>query len=179
MIETISLKNSFLIAMPTMNNYASFHQAVVYIYEHTEQGTLGVVINKPLNTLVIELLRHLKIQVKDKSIKEQVVLFGGPVAQDLGLIIYSTDDQNIVISPAKEMLYALAAGRAPRNTVIALGYAGWARGQLEGEIQRNCWLVAPPNFEIMFDLPLEMRWQAAAASIGIDLNRVAYGIGHA
>jgi putative transcriptional regulator len=89
------------------------------------------------------------------------------------------DGKSVAISPAKEMLNDLAAGRAPPETLVALGYAGWSAGQLEEEIKSNCWLTAPSSVEIIFHIPFEKRWQAAAASIGVDLNRISYGTGHA
>jgi putative transcriptional regulator len=178
MVEPSSFKNSLLIAMPSMTD-ASFRQSVIYIYQHDADGAFGIVMNKGLNLSLGELLKEVKFECNDPFINNQPTLYGGPIAQDQGFTLYSKDGESIVISPAKEILHEIMAGRAPRHWAIILGFAGWTKGQLEAEIRHNCWLSAPMNMEILFDIPLEKRWQAAAASIGVDLKWLSSEVGHA
>lgn len=182
-----SLEKHFLVAMPVIND-PTFSKSVVYINEQTDEGTMGLVINKSLHIPLGNVLRHLDIEAKDEEIDQQPVYMGGPVQQEQGFVIHDNylsisddepDDQEIAISISKEMLQMIADGSGPRHYLVALGYASWEPGQLEAEISRNDWLVAPFDAKILFTTPLEERWRAAAKLIGVDINRLTDQVGHA
>ncbi len=145
---------------------------------------MGIVINKSLQITLGNLLQHLNIEVKDEVIAALPVLVGGPVGPEQGLVIHprlehDKQDREVLISASKETLRDIAEGKGPEHFIITLGYAGWGAGQLEKEINKNDWLIAPFNKDILFNTPLEKRWQAAAKTIGVDINHLSGQIGHA
>jgi putative transcriptional regulator len=187
MNESTYLTNQFLIAMPGLMD-PNFYQTVTYISEHTEAGALGIVINRPLNLTLGELLEHLRISPNRPEITSMPVYYGGPVQPEQGFVIHMplgewgstlrvTD--TIGITTSLDILQALARGEGPDKTLVALGYAGWGQGQLEREIAENAWLSGPIDPVIMFQTPSEKRWSAAAALLGIDLNLLSAEAGHA
>lgn len=178
-----NLTNHFLIAMPALKD-SLFTKSVVYLYEHSEKGAMGAVINKSLQITLGNLLQHLDIEVKDESIFALPVLTGGPIGPEKGFIIHDQvkkEDaiRQVAISASKEMLDEIAQGKGPEHFIITLGYSGWEAGQLEKELNNNDWLVAPFNKDIIFSTPLDKRWQAAAKTIGVDVNHLSDQIGHA
>lgn len=187
MIKADVLTNHFLIAMPSIKD-ESFSKSVVYIYEHSREGALGMVINKPLQITLGSVLEHLNIETdpSNESINQHDVLMGGPVGQEHGFILYGdpvshtpeTEDEAL-ISASKEMLKDISIGKGPKDFIVTLGYSGWEAGQLEHEIAGNDWLIADYNKDILFNAPLEQRWAAAAASIGVNVNQLSDQIGHA
>lgn len=179
-----SLANHFLIAMPTLED-TFFSKSVIYLYEHSPKGAMGIVVNQSLQITLENLLQHLDIEVLDKDIADLPVLAGGPVGPEQGFVIHDRLDPNVdkdkvvAISASKDMLRDIGQGNGPENFIVALGYAGWEQGQLENEINRNDWLIAPIKPSVLFTTPLEQRWQKAAESIGVDINRLSGQIGHA
>ncbi|MDG1732700.1 MAG: YqgE/AlgH family protein [Thalassotalea sp.] len=182
-----SLENQFLIAMPSLND-PYFHKTVTYICEHNDNGAMGLVINIPVRISLNELLAEFKADNNDVEALSQRVLAGGPVAPDRGFVLHSTQagwessldlGENIMITTSKDILEALGTDDAPEKFMVALGYAGWSPGQLEAEIQQNSWLNIPADAEILFDTPIELRWQKAAEKLGIDLGHLSSEIGHA
>ena len=173
-----SLKNTFLIAMPSLKD-PNFSQSVIYINEHTENGAMGLIINKPLQINLGSILEHLSIGIDDADIITIPVLSGGPVGQEHGFVIHNENGDDIIISASKDILKSIAAGKGPAHFLITLGYSGWGAGQIELEIARNDWLVAPFSPEVLFDTPINQRWAAAAEILGIDLNLLSDQIGHA
>ncbi|PIE83088.1 MAG: YqgE/AlgH family protein [Candidatus Contendobacter odensis] len=187
MTEPTYLSHQLLIAMPTLAD-PSFFQTVSYISEHNADGALGLVINRPLDLTLGQLLEHLKITTNLPKTAAKPVYYGGPVQPEQGFVLHSpighwgatlhiTD--NIGITTSCDILQAIADGRGPGHALVTLGYAGWGPGQLEQELADNAWLSAPASLEILFDLPSEQRWQAAAALLGIDLNLLSSNAGHA
>lgn len=181
------LKHHFLIAMPSLNDL-NFSKSVIYLYEHNAEGAMGLVINKPLHVTLGNVLRHLKIEFNNPSIEHIPVLLGGPVGQDHGFVLHnkieSTADDyvindEIMLSASKEILINIANGQGPQQFLVALGYSGWGRGQLELEIARNDWLIAQFNPKVLFETPIDERWSAAAKLIGVDLLSLSDQIGHA
>lgn len=174
-------KDKFLIAMPSLND-PNFTKSVIYLYEHNEDGAMGLIINKPLHINLGNVLRHLDIEITDRTVETHPVLMGGPIGQEHGFVIHDNpeeDEYEIEISASKETLTDIAQGNGPGNFLVALGYAGWSSGQIESEIQRNDWLVAPFDINILFSTPIENRWHAAAKLIGVDLSQLSDQIGHA
>lgn len=175
--------------MPSLMD-PNFHQSVTYIYEHNEDGAVGIVINKPMKITLGDVLRHLNISPQDLSIDNHPVLAGGPIAQEQGFIIfplekYQTNDapiaetDQLIISSSKGVLELIAKDQEAKDIIVSLGYSGWSAGQLEKEIAENSWLIAPLDLRILFNTPFEKRWRAAAASIGIDINLLSNEAGHA
>jgi putative transcriptional regulator len=187
MSEAYSLSNHFLIAMPGLED-PNFHHTTTYICEHNEDGALGVVINRPLEIQLGEILVHMDISTDIEAIRNQTVYMGGPVQSDRGFVLHEpvgnweatlqvTD--TIGITSSRDILDDIAKGKGPEHTIITLGYAGWGAGQLEQELADNTWLSGPASSKIVFETPSEERWLAAAALLGIDLNLLSSDAGHA
>lgn len=182
-----SLINQFLIAMPGLRDPNFFH-TVTYICEHSAEGTLGIVINRPSQVVLRDVLQHMDVSANDPSIAQQTVYRGGPVQTERGFVLHSppgdwdstlkiTDD--IALSTSRDVLENIAQGKGPKRSLVALGYAGWGAGQLEQELAQNAWLSGPADTAILFDLPHEQRWHAAAALLGVDLSLLSHDAGHA
>ena len=176
-----------LIAMPQMND-PRFAHAVVYVCAHTDDGAMGLVVNRQIETLTFpDLLRQLNIDVTgvDDTIQ---VLFGGPVETGRGFVLHSADyvqkgtmmvDKDVGLTATMEVLKDIASGNGPRLNLLALGYAGWGQGQLDAEIQANGWLHAPADEALIFDRDLETKWQRALAKLGVDASMLSGDAGHA
>lgn len=183
-----SLTNHFLIAMPGLQD-PNFARTVTYVCEHTDQGAMGIVINRPLGVRLGELLTQLDIATLDSGVRETPVYQGGPVQTDRGFVLHTAGpafDSTLSITPdisvttSRDVLEAIATGEGPEQTLIALGYAGWGSGQLEQEMVANAWLSGPASNEIIFRMPSGARWMAAAQLLGVvDLNLLSGEAGHA
>ncbi len=186
MTESISLTNQFLIAMPALADPNFFH-SVTYICEHTPEGALGIVINHPLDIKLSDVLQHMGIEAATPAIASLPVFMGGPMQRERGFVIHRPTGEwdsalkvsDIGVASSRDILEAIARGDGPEQSLIALGYAGWGPGQLEKELADNAWLNGPADATILFNIPSEQRWQAAAALSGIDLNRLSGDVGHA
>lgn len=188
MVEQTFLSGQFLIAMPSLRD-PNFAHSVTYICEHNKDGALGLVINRPTSVTLGELLEHMGQQVVAvPEARSTPVHFGGPVQTDRGFVLHSpcgvweaslpvTTD--IALSTSRDVLLAMARGEGPLRAIIALGYAGWGAGQLEQEMADNAWLSGPAEISIVFDVPMDMRWEAAAASLGVELTMLSGDVGHA
>ena len=187
MSDSQYLTNQFLIAMPGLEDPNFFH-SVTYICEHNDQGALGLVINRPLDMQLGEILEHIKLQHSEPEARQIQVHLGGPVQQDRGFVLHEplgeweatlkvTD--RIGITSSIDILQAIAKNEGPERSLITLGYAGWGAGQLEQEMAENAWLNGPADPDILFNSPDEERWKAAAASLGVDLDLLSGEAGHA
>ncbi len=186
----LNLANHFLIAMPSMND-PIFGGTVVYICEHNEKGVLGVVINKPTDMTMDVLFDRIDLKVAEglrASVEDEPIMFGGPVQDDRGFVLHSpggryssslsvTDD--VAFTTSIDVLEAVANGTGPRRMLVSIGYAGWSPGQLEEEISRNGWLTVSADARVLFDLPIEERYNAAIKLLGIDPLMLASEAGHA
>jgi putative transcriptional regulator len=187
MSESLYLTNQLLIAMPSMTD-PNFAQSVAFVCEHSERGALALVLNKPLPMRMGEVFEQLEIATAPGPVCDVVVLRGGPMQTDRGFVVHAASghwdstlkvSDKIHVTTSRDVLSAIAQGTGPAPAFVALGYAGWDSGQLEDEIRANAWLNAPANEQIIFNLPFEQRWEAAAKSIGIDLTRLASISGNA
>ncbi len=187
MIETVSLNNHFLIAMPQLADPRFFH-SVTYICQHDSEGAMGVIINQPTNMNLGEVFEHLGITSEDKTLQQQQVYFGGPVHEERGFVLHTPKknwqnslliSDEITLTTSGDILKDIAIGQGPEKKLVALGYAGWGAGQLEDEIAQNSWLSVAADPDIMFSTPIENRWQQAAALLGVDLQLLSSNIGHA
>ena len=192
-----NLAKQLLIAMPSMED-SNFSRTVTIICEHNQDGAMGIIINQPTTLFVDELLSNLEATEsasKESEHKPQKfihnhdpVYAGGPVQIDRGFILHDSDkqwesthmiDNDLSLTTSEDILLAIAQGKGPENTLIALGYAGWGAGQLEQELSANAWLTVPYEAGIIFDTPIEKRWQSAATKIGVDLHLISNQAGHA
>ena len=182
------LENQFLIAMPQLSG-SYFENSVTYLWKHSEDGALGIVINKPLSASVTDIFDELNIVCDiDKSlIAHKQLLEGGPVEKDKGFIIHDSDsywDSSIAVVPgitvctSKTILEDIANGTGPKNYLIALGCAGWGAGQLEDEINANAWLTVPAKSELIFSNNYSSKINDATALLGVDLLQISPEIGH-
>lgn len=187
----MNLQHHFLIAMPTMQD-PRFKRSVIYICEHNEDGAMGLVINKPVEQFTVEsVLEKLKIAPADRDPAislNKPVYAGGPLADDRGFILHTPQpgfDASIQISPetmittSRDVLETLGTPEQPQEVLVALGYAGWEKGQLEQEVLENAWLTAEADSEILFHTPIANRWREAANRLGVDIRSIANHAGHA
>ena len=186
-MENVNLTHHFLIAMPNMAD-PYFSKSLTYICEHNEQGALGVVLTRPVDLTLSDLLEQIEIPFERPEIGEIQVHFGGPVQMDRGFVLHqppgewqSTLQVNdaIGLTTSRDILEAVARGAGPEKFFVTLGYAGWAPGQLEHEILQNAWLSVPADTSLIFDLPLEARFDAAMHLLGIDPINLSEDAGHA
>lgn len=186
----INLTNQFLIAMPGMGD-DTFSGAVVYLCEHTENGALGLVINKPIDITLKNLFEKVELPLEIESLAEQPVFFGGPVQTERGFVLHDrspgagpysstlTIPGGLEMTTSKDVLEALSNGHGPKRLLVTLGYSGWAAGQLEEELGRNGWLTVDASPEIIFDTPVEQRYGRAVSLLGFDPAMLSQEAGHA
>ncbi|MCP1675135.1 putative transcriptional regulator [Natronocella acetinitrilica] len=182
-----SLTNHFLIAMPSLED-PNFQRTVTYICEHNDNGALGIVINRPSEVTLGELLQHMDLNPIESGTAALPVYLGGPVQRERGFVLHSARlswesslqvSDDIAISTSRDILAAIAAGEGPEHYLVALGYAGWGGGQLEEEMAQNAWLSGPADPAIIFQRSNDERWQAAASLLGVDLRLLSSDAGHA
>jgi putative transcriptional regulator len=181
------LKGQLLVAMPTMGD-PRFERSVIYLFAHSEKGAMGLVVNKILSSITFpELMSQLDIKPGPLA-QEVVVHFGGPVETGRGFVLHSDDyqleatgtiDDGVALTATVDVLKAIADGVGPRRSLLALGYAGWAPGQLDAEIQANGWLSVPADEDLLFGSNLLEKWPRAVAKLGVDVSRLSGAAGHA
>ena len=186
----INLTNQFLIAMPGMGD-DTFSGAVIYLCEHTEQGALGLVINKPIDIKLKNLFEKVELPLEIESLAEQPVYFGGPVQTERGFVLHDRNPDaapysstlsipgGLEMTTSKDVLEAVSNGGGPKRLLVTLGYSGWAAGQLEDELGRNGWLTVDASPEIIFDTPVEQRYGRAVSLLGFDPAMLSQQAGHA
>jgi putative transcriptional regulator len=191
MTAPINLTNQFLIAMPGMVD-ETFSGAVVYLCEHSEKGALGLMINKPVDIRLRNLFEKVDLSLESSELAEQPVFFGGPVQTERGFVLHERQADGtspfsstlsvpggLEMTTSKDVLEAMAQGAGPRRVLVTLGYSGWATGQLEDELSRNGWLTVDAVPEIIFDTPVEQRYERALGLLGIDPRMLSQEAGHA
>ena len=174
--------------MPSLQD-PNFTRTVSVVCEHNEQGAMGIIINQPTEMCVDELLDQFEVNDKDKIISNPSPVFaGGPVHINRGFILHDSDrqwesthiiDNDLKLTTSEDILLDIAIGKGPKNSIVALGYAGWGAGQLEQELADNAWLTVPYEARIVFETPVEKRWQTAAEKLGVDLRLISNQTGHA
>jgi putative transcriptional regulator len=185
--ESLYLANHLLIAMPTLQD-TYFSRSITYICEHNKNGALGIVINRPLEIHLDDVLEQMDIKSANPKAKEFPILCGGPAHPERGFVIHTPGgnwrsslevNKEISVTTSRDILLAIAQDEGPKNALVSLGYANWSAGQLEQEIKENCWLSCSPATNILFHLPFAERWQAALHSLGIDISMLSADVGHA
>lgn len=180
------IANQLLIALPALAD-PHFARSVALICQHDADGAMGVVINRASEYTLGEVFEQMGIDCGDATMRAQVVLAGGPVHPERGFVLHDGDGWDsslgigtqLSVTTSRDILEAMARGQGPQHATVALGCAGWGAGQLEYELVENSWLTAPVAADVLYSLPLEARWQAAAGLIGVDMTRIADYAGHA
>ncbi len=182
-----SLRHHFLIAMPTVQlDYLK--QAVIYICEHQPQGTVGLMINRPLMYPMGLVFDQLAITPKRAEQSEQPLLFGGPLQTERGFVIHRPRghwrsslylEDEVTITTSNDIIQALADNVGPKDVLVTMGYVGWASEQLDKEMLENRWLVCPFHADLVFSVPFAERWSNATARIGVSIDQLVEDSGHA
>ena len=192
----INLTNHFLIAMPGLED-AAFSRSVVYVCEHSERGALGLVINKPSDIDLKGLFDKVQLPLGRIDLLQLPVFQGGPVQTDRGFVLheafFSGADKpeepvyastmsipgGLEMTTSKDVLEAMSSGAGPRRVLVTLGYSSWAEGQLESEIARNSWLTVDADVNLVFEAPVDQRYDLALSLLGLQAWMLSPEAGHA
>jgi putative transcriptional regulator len=187
------LANQFLIAMPGMVD-PNFAGSVIYLFEHTERGAMGLVVNRPTELDMGALFEKIEVKLEAEPVSEQPVYFGGPVQIERGFVLHEPTMEaayssslvipgGLTMTTSKDVLEAVAAGFGPSKFLMTLGYAGWSAGQLEEEITLNGWINVPLSqkqmIEIIFNTPSSQRYERTISLLGFDPSHLSGEAGHA
>ncbi len=185
--SSVDLTHHFLIAMPNMAD-PHFAKSLTYVCEHTDQGALGIVVNKPIDMTLSRLFEQINIPLSAAELRDTAVHYGGPVQVDRGFVLHrpvgswhstlAINDQ-LGLTTSKDVLEAVGRGEGPEQVLVTLGYAGWTAGQLEQEIGQNAWLTVEAEPGVIFDFPAAERLPAAIRLLGIDFSMLSEDVGHA
>lgn len=192
----INLTNHFLIAMPGLED-AAFSHSVVYLCEHSERGALGLVINKPSDIDMQRLFDKVELPLRRIDLAHSPVFQGGPVQTERGFVLHESVGAagdaggesvyastlsipgGLEMTTSKDVLEALSTGAGPRNVLVSLGYSAWGEGQLESELCENSWLTVAADREVIFNTPVEKRYDRALALLGFESWMLSPGAGRA
>lgn len=185
----MNLSQQLLLAMPG-KVAGELANTVIYVCEHSEHGALGLVINRPTNITVGDLLQRIELPLTLEigPVSDAPVYFGGPVQTDRGFVLhmpqrkYSSSillGDDVALTTSRDVLQDVADGHAPDQVLVTLGYAGWGADQLESEISQNAWLNVSASWDILFNTPAEQRYDAALRQLGLDTSRLTGAAGHA
>lgn len=190
-IESTSLANHFLIAMPAMTD-PNFSRTLTYLCEHNAEGALGIIVNRPLDLSLGTLFERVAVPLtpgeSQAKYSELPVFFGGPVQTDRGFVLHRPIghwQSTLSVSPevgltsSRDILQAMSDDGEPSDVLVSLGYSGWAAGQLEWELSQNAWLTVAADPGIIFSLPPEERLPAAMQLLGVDFANLSEVAGHA
>ncbi|MGA0569941.1 YqgE/AlgH family protein [Variovorax sp. VNK109] len=194
--SSINLTHHFLIAMPGLQDEV-FSRSVVYLCEHSERGALGLVINKPSDINLRNLFEKVELPLHRSDLKEAPVLQGGPVQTERGFVLHEAisagedsseavyastmfiEGAGLEMTTSKDVLEALSTGAGPRKVLVSLGYSSWGEGQLESELAENSWLTVGADPAVIFDTPIEQRYDRALALLGLQSWMLSPDAGHA
>jgi putative transcriptional regulator len=191
-----NLTNHFLIAMPGLED-AMFSKSVVFVCEHTERGALGLVINKPSDIKMAALFDKVDLPLKRMDLTDCPVFQGGPVQVERGFVLHEAiwvapdkSDESLYASTmtipgglemttSKDVLEAISSGAGPRRVLVSLGYSAWGEGQLETELGENSWLTVDADPAVIFDTPVDQRYDRALSLLGLQSWMISTQVGHA
>lgn len=193
--DSINLTHHFLIAMPGLQD-ASFARSVVYLCEHSPRGALGLVINKPTDINLKNLFEKVDLPLGRADLAKTPVLQGGPVQTERGFVLHEpvhaegaegesvyastmTIAGGLEMTTSKDVLEAIATGAGPKKVLVTLGYSAWGEGQLESELAENSWLTVDADPSVIFDTPIEERYEKALSLLGLQSWMLSPGAGHA
>ncbi|MGM9425657.1 YqgE/AlgH family protein [Hydrogenophaga sp. MI9] len=191
---SINLTNHFLIAMPGLNDDL-FGRSVVFMCEHSERGALGLVINKPSDILLPSLFEKVDLALGREDLMHLPVFQGGPVQTERGFVLHEAIDAGegegesvyastlaipggLEMTTSRDVLEAMSSGAGPRRVFVSLGYSSWGQGQLESEITENSWLTVEADPALIFDTPVEQRYEKAMALLGLAPWMLSPDAGH-
>ncbi len=181
------LAGQMLVATPVIDS-GCFQKSVIYIFAHSADGAMGLVINQPLELLSYSALLEGMDLPKDVAAKQIPTYFGGPVERARGFVIHTADyyrdfslarSRELAVTASTNILTDIAQGKGPEKAALVVGYAGWGAGQLEAEIEANSWINVPATAALMFDTENELKWATASKSLGIDMAFYSTAVGHA
>jgi putative transcriptional regulator len=189
---TLNLTHHFLIAMPGLEDEA-FAKSVIYMCEHSERGALGLIINKPSDINLKRLFEKVELPLEREDLMLAPVFHGGPVQTERGFVLHEsmmpgeesvyastmTIPGGLEMTTSKDVLEALATGNGPRKIFVSLGYSSWEQGQLESEISDNSWLTVAADASVIFDTPVEQRYDKALLLLGLQSWMLSPDVGHA
>ncbi len=187
MAENAYFQNQFLVAMPGLED-PNFNHSVALLCEHNDQGALGLIINRPTDLKLADMLEHLKLPHAALGASGPIVYWGGPVQQERGFVVHTGPDrwestlnigEKLFITTSRDILDGIGKGEGPADYIVILGYAGWGAGQLEDEVLQNSWLNTPVDRAILFQTPIGERWRDATRLLGVDVTQLAGAAGHA
>ena len=182
-----SLANHLLIAMPSLTD-PNFKKSVIYVCEHQAQGTVGLIINRPMQYPLSLVFDQLQIQPIHAEQNSKPLLFGGPIQPERGFVIHRPFGEwrsslalrdDVTVTTSNDIIRAIAQDHGPKDVLVTLGYVGWGENQLEQEVMDNIWLVCPCRPELLYDVPFEERWEYAGLTIGVHMNQLTSSVGHA
>ena len=183
-----SLQNHFLIATPSLDG-SYFGKSVTYICEHNDHGAMGIVINHKTELTLTQLLNLTEQKaLVDIEHEDHLVMEGGPVSRDRGFILHTNQpgwssslelSSEIMVTTSKDILSVIGNDKGPEKAIVALGYAGWSAGQLEEELESNSWLTLEADTELLFNVPIEQKWDKAIEKLGINIWQLSPQVGHA
>lgn len=182
-----TLANHLLIAMPSLSD-PNFKHAVVYVCENQPEGTVGLIINRPMEFPLSIVFEQLQIAPSNIEQNNKPLLFGGPVQPERGFVIHKQHGEwrsslelrdDVTVTTSNDIIRAIADDKGPKDALVTLGYAGWGEHQLEEEVKENVWLVCPYKPEILYDVPFDKRWEYAGKLIGVDMHQLSAFSGHA
>lgn len=182
-----SLANQLLIAMPSVTD-PNFAKSVIYVCEHHIQGTVGLIVNRPMDFPLGLVFDQLKIDPVRTENNRLPLLFGGPLQPERGFVIHRplgewrsslSLQEGVTVTTSNDIIRAIAADHGPKDVLVALGYVAWTSEQLDEEIMNNEWLVCPFKHELLYDVPFEKRWEYAGSIIGVSMSRLTSSVGHA
>lgn len=182
-----SLANHMLIAMPSLDD-PNFKRAVIYVCEHQDEGSVGLIINQPMSFPLGFVFEQLQIEPIRVEMNRLPLLYGGPVQPERGFVIHrplggwrsslSLTDE-VTVTTSNDIIRAIATDTGPKDVLVTLGYSGWGEHQLEKEVMDNIWLVCPYKQELLYEVPFEDRWTYAASLIGVRMDQLSSDAGHA
>jgi putative transcriptional regulator len=181
------LSGQLLVATPVVDS-GPFQKSVIYLFNHSAQGAMGLIINQPIELVnYTALLQGIELP-KEMPLKEIPVHFGGPVERARGFVIHSTDyyrefslsrSTEVAVTASSAILKDIVSGNGPKQAALVVGYAGWSAGQLEAEIEQNSWISVPATEKLIFGTENELKWATASKSLGIDMAFYSTTVGHA
>lgn len=185
----MDLSSTILIATSKWNN-TIYEKTLIFICEHHEQGSVGLICNRPTSFTLDYICEQLNVDSSASTHKDMPLLFGGPLQPERGFVLHEPkgnwrsslviDEKHVTLTTSNDIIKALATNKGPEKVMIALGYSGWEPTKLEEEIRDDLWLVAPFYPELLYEVPFAKRWHQAGLMLGVDMDQIISGrAGHA
>lgn len=186
-MDNTLLTNHFLIALPTLKD-PNFEKTVILLCENEKQGSVGLIVNRPMQFPLQMVFDQLKIVSEPGIIAKRPLLYGGPIQPERGFVVHKQPGmwksslfltEGATVTTSNDIIRALALNEGPEDSLVALGYVGWGEAQLEQELKDNAWLVCPFKTELLYEVPYAQRWGYAGMMLGVRMNDIVSDLGHA